>query len=91
MSSLRCVSIMSHKRSLKLGTLVKFKACGEMFAAPGWTDEFENLIPEFSLGMIVAKRHKDLSDFLGWEYDILIPTLGLVSPNWGDFAFEVLE
>jgi len=82
---------MSRTKTLKVGTLIKFKACGEMFAALGWTDEFGNLIPEFSLGMIVAKKHKNISDFLGWEYDILIPSLGLVSPNWGDFAFEVLE
>jgi len=82
---------MPRRRSLVLGTLIKFKGCGEEFVAPGWFDEFENLIPEFSLGMIVAKQYKRGSGFSGWEYDILIPTLGLVSPNWGDFAFDVLE
>lgn len=82
---------MSRAKSLRTGTLIKFLERGDNSVSPGWLDEFGNVIPGFSLGMIVAKKYKRLSDYVGWEYDILIPSLGLVSPNWGDFAFEVLE
>ena len=87
----KLMSDMSRSKSLSVGTLIKFLECSDGAVATGWMDEFGNVIPEFSLGMIVAKKYKRLSDYVGWEYDILIPTLGLVSPNWGDFAFEVLE
>lgn len=82
---------MARSRSLRVGTLIKFLERGENAVSDGWFDEFGNVIPECALGMIIAKKHKNLSEFVGWEYDILIPTLGLVTPNWGDFAFEVLE
>lgn len=82
---------MSRVKSLKLGTLIRFIRTSEDTLMPGWIDEFDNIIPESTMGMIVSKKYKKLTDFVGWEYDILISTLGIVSPNWGEFAFEVLE
>ncbi len=85
---------MLRDKSLLLGSLIKFKDVNREnlnHTIPGWIDENNNIIPASSLGMIVEKRYCNLRDWKGWEYDILIPSLGIVSPNWGNFAFEPLD
>jgi hypothetical protein len=85
---------MARDKSLVLGSLIKFKDVNRELRkhiVPGWIDENNNIIPTFSIGMIVKKRYRNLRDWKGWEYDILIPSLGIVSPNWGNFAFDPLD
>jgi len=79
---------MARRRSNNLGDLIVFEALEH---PEGWIDEFDNKIPAGSLGMIVSKQYKRFPDYRGWEYDILIPSLGIVSPNWGNFAFNDLK
>ena len=80
-------------RSHKLGELIRFGTPdrNNQLNPFGWIDEFNNAIPYGSLGIIIRKSYKREDHWTGWEYDILIPSLGLVSPNWGNFAFKKLE
>lgn len=77
----------------KLGEIVRFSSPDRknQLNPLGWIDEFDNTIPYESLGIIIRKSYKREDDWTGWEYDILIPSLGLVSPNWGNFALKKLE
>jgi hypothetical protein len=77
----------------KIGDLIRFGSPDrrQKFNLNGWIDEYDNLIPCGSLGLIVKKCYKRDEHWTGWEYDILIPALGLVTPNWGNFAFKMLE
>ncbi len=77
----------------KLGEIVRFSSPDRknQLNLRGWIDEFDNTIPYESLGIIIRKSYKREDDWTGWEYDILIPSLGLVSPNWGNFALKKLE
>lgn len=77
----------------KIGELIRFGTPDRNHALNlhGWIDEYDNLIPSGSLGLIVKKRYNRDEHWTGWEYDILIPTLSLVTPNWGNFAFKKLE
>ena len=80
-------------RSHKIGDIVRF-GTPDRNKKPnpyGWVDEYNNVIPYGSLGLIVKKGYKKEDHWTGWEYDILIPSLGLVSPNLGYFAFKKLE
>ena len=80
-------------KSHKLGELIRFETPDrkKTLNPYGWIDEFNNTIPYGSLGIIIRKSYKREDHWTGWEYDILIPSLGLVSPNWGNFAFKKLE
>jgi hypothetical protein len=80
--------MMPRRKNNKLGDLIVFD---DIKDSDGWLDEFENLIPPGTLGMIIDKEYKRLPEFVGWEYDILIPSLGIVSPHWGNFAFKDLD
>ncbi len=85
---------MTRKITPTEGSLIKFKNVNRekvKYHVPGWVDEYDNIIPSLSLGMIVSKKYRRLKDWRGWEYDILIPSLGIVSPNWGNFAFDLVE
>lgn len=85
---------MPRRKPLTPGTLIRFKnvnRAGSKHPVPGWIDEHDNVIPSESLGLIIDKKYRRLRDWRGWEYDILIPTLGLVSPNWGNFAFDLVD
>lgn len=78
----------------KKGDLIRFSTPrrGTHPSAPqNWIDENNNIIPYETLGVIVSKQFKKEDSWSGWEYDILIPSLGIVSPNWGNFAFKKLE
>jgi len=78
--------------SYKLGELIRFGSPDRKSSVnpAGWTDEFDNIIPNGALGLIVSKTYRREDGWTGWEYDIFIPSLGLVSPNWGNFAFKKL-
>jgi len=85
---------MARNKSLIPGMLITFKNVNREnvnYAAPGWVDEHDNIIPSHSFGMIVNRKYRRLKAWRGWEYDILIPSLGIVSPNWGNFAFDLVE
>jgi len=77
----------------KIGEIIRFGSPDRVkkINPYGWIDEHNNVIPYGSLGLIIKKGYKRNEHWTGWEYDILIPTLGLVSPNWGNFAFNKLE
>lgn len=80
-------------KPFKIGDIVKFGSPDRKKKPNpyGWIDEYNNVIPYGSLGLIVKKGYKKEDHWTGWEYDILIPSLGLVSPNWGNFALNKLE
>ena len=85
---------MVRNKSLAPGALIKFKDVNRdkvKHVVPGWVDEHDNIIPIHSFGMIVNKKYRRLKEWRGWEYDILIPSLGIVSPNWGNFAFDLVD
>lgn len=85
---------MARGKSLVPGELVRFKNVNRensKHVSRGWVDEYDNVIPSFSLGLIIDKKYRRLREWRGWEYDILIPSLGIVSPNWGNFAFDRLD
>lgn len=85
---------MSSRKSLKPGVLIMFKNVNRengKHISPGWVDEHDNVIPSKSLGLVINKKYRRLKEWRGWEYDILIPSLGIVSPNWGNFAFDELD
>ena len=80
-------------RPHKIGEIIKFDSPDRKKKPNpfGWIDENGNVIPYGSLGLIIKKGYKREDHWTGWEYDILIPSLGLVSPNWGNFAFKKLD
>ena len=85
---------MPRSKSLKPGDLIRFRNVNRKNSrniSPGWIDENDNIIPSLSLGLIINKKYRRLREWRGWEYDILIPSLGIVSPNWGNFAFDPLD
>jgi hypothetical protein len=83
---------MTKSEKVPAGAVVEFKTPNRLPNQPdiGWIDEHDNRIPTGAKGMIIKATYKRLKDFRGWEYDIHIPSLGIVSPNWGKFAFDVI-
>jgi hypothetical protein len=84
---------MAKSEKISIGAIVEFKELERLSSRPNidWIDEFDNKIPPGTKGLIIEGKYRRLRDFRGWEYNILIPSLGIVSPNWGKFALKVIS
>jgi hypothetical protein len=72
------------------GDIIKFKKRKkhQIAGLDFWLDLDENSIPGGSTGIILSKRFIETEEEDMWEYDISIPSLGVISRGWNDFAFS---
>ena len=81
------------KPKFDVGDLVQFKKLKKprLTGPDSWIDADENFIDPGSRALVIARSWVSYEGDECWEYDVSIPSLGIVSQGWGDYAFIPLQ
>jgi hypothetical protein len=70
------------------GDIVSFKARKKRagVSSDSWIDQDENFISPGSVGLILEVKWVSYEDDEAWEYDVHLPSMGIITKGWGDYA-----
>ncbi len=70
------------------GDIVSFKSRKKQVGTinDSWIDQDENFIKPGSVGLVLETNWVSYEGDEAWEYDIHIPSMGIITKGWGDYA-----
>jgi len=72
----------------EIGDLVQFNnlKSAKLSGIDSWIDSDENFILPGTRALVMSRKWVTFDGGECWEYDVSVPSLGIISRGWGDFA-----